>query len=91
MYWYINDVNFENITSEELNASGISFSGYYNHYPPYTVGCDYHYSYLTMDGNCINNNTVVYCVVLGDEIGYNDTSPNTTLIVQGKISLHINV
>ena len=34
-YWFIDGVNSENMTTEELETRGISFSGYYNHNPPY--------------------------------------------------------
>ena len=58
LYWFINGVNTENMTTEEMTERGIQFSGYYNHYPPYVDGCDIQHSELTMAGNCINNNTV---------------------------------
>ena len=74
------------MTTEELETTGISFSGYYNHYPPYYYGCDIQYSLLHMAGNCLNNNTEVYCVILGDTpppYGGNTTSPTALLTVQG--------
>ncbi len=80
LYWFINGVNTENMTTEERTERGIQFSGYYNYYPPY-IYCDYQDSYLTMAGNCINNNSIIYCVVLGYE--GNTTSYTATLTVTG--------
>ena len=60
--------------TEELETRGISFSGYYNHYPLYYFGCDIQQSHLNMTGNCLNNNTEVYCVILSDTTPYNATS-----------------
>ena len=34
LYWFINGVNTENMTTEEMTERGIQFSGDYNHYPP---------------------------------------------------------
>ena len=71
------------MTSEELETSGISFSGYYNQYPPYD-GCDYQHSYLHIAGNCLNNNTEVYCVILGHSppsYGDNETSLTALMTV----------
>ena len=73
------------MTTEELETREISFSGYYNQYPPYN-GCYYQDSYLHIAGNCLNNNTEVYCVILGDEpppSGGNATSSAVVLTVQG--------
>ena len=83
LYWFINGMNFENISSEELTMRGISFSGSYNHYPPYNQSCDIQYSYLYITGNCLNNNTEIQCMVLGYAPPYNDTRPAKTLTVQG--------
>ena len=86
LYWFINGVNTENMTTEEMTERGIQFSGYYNHYPPY-ANCDFQYSYLTMAGNCINNNTEIYCVILGrypPPDGGNTTSNTATLTVTGE-------
>ena len=80
LYWFIDGVNFENISSEELATRGISFSGYYNHYPPYQF-CDIQYSLLYIAGNCLNNNTEIQCMILG--YAYNGTRPAGTLTVQG--------
>ena len=74
------------MTIEELETRGISFSGYYNNYPPYYFRCDFQYSYLHMAGNCLNNNTEVYCVILGGSpppSGGNTTSSTALLTVQG--------
>ena len=82
LYWFIDGVNSENISSEELATRGISFGGSYNNYPPYTL-CDIVYSYLYITGNCLNNNTEIQCMILGSAPPYNDTSPTQTLTVQG--------
>ena len=75
------------MTTQELKTRGISFSGYYNNYPPYYYYyCDFQYSYLYMAGNCLNNNTEVYCVILGGSpppYGGNTTSSTAPLTVQG--------
>ena len=74
------------MTSEELETRGISFSGYYSHFPPYYSGCDILHSELHIVGNCFNNNTEVYCVILGDTpppSGGNTTSSTALLTVQG--------
>ena len=36
-----------------------------------------------MTGNCLNNNTKVYCVILGNTIVYNAKSSSVILKVQG--------
>ena len=87
LYWFINGVNTENMTTEEMTERGIQFSGDYNNNPPYVDGCDIQRSYLTMAGNCINNNTEIYCVILGREPppdGGNTTSNTATLTVTGE-------
>ena len=83
LYWFIDGVNSEDISSEELTTRGISFSGSYNHYPPYYQFCDIQHSYLYITGNCLNNNTEIQCMILGYAPPYNDTSPARTLTVQG--------
>ena len=83
LYWFIDGVNSEDISSEELATREISFSGYYNHYPPYYQSCDTQYSYLYITGNCLNNNTEIQCRILGSAPPYNDTRPAGTLTVQG--------
>ena len=83
LYWFIDGVNFENISSEELATRGISFGGSYNHYPPYNQSCLYMSSYLYITGNCLNNNTEIQCMVLGYAPPYYDTRPARTLTVQG--------
>ncbi len=73
------------MTTEEITERGIQFSGYYNNDPPYTI-CSGQQSYLTMAGNCINNDSVIYCVILGDgppPDGGNTTSNTVTLTVTG--------
>ena len=87
LYWFINGVNSEDMTTEELETRGISLSGYYNYFPPY-IFCDILYSLLYMAGNCLNNNTDVYCVILGHSpppSGGNATSPTALLTVQGYV------
>ena len=83
IYWFIDGVNSEDISSEELGTRGISFSGYYNHYPPYNQSCNLQISYLYITGNCLNNNTEIQCMILGYAPPYNDTRPARTLTVQG--------
>ena len=86
LYWFINDVNTENMTSEEIEKRGMNFSGYYNNYPPYYYGCDTQYSYMTIAGNCLNNNSGIYCVIVGREpppYGGNRTSNTANLTVHG--------
>ena len=34
LYWFINGVNTENMTTEEITERGIQFSGFYNTDPP---------------------------------------------------------
>ena len=83
LYWFIDGVNSENISSEELATKGISFGGSYNHYPPYNQSCLFMHSFLYIAGNCLNNNTEIQCMILGYAPPYNDTSPARTLTVQG--------
>ncbi len=86
LYWFINGVNTENMTTEEITERGIQISGYYNSNPPYSGFCDSQHSVLTMAGNCINNNSVIYCVILGSyppPDGGNTTSNTVTLTVTG--------
>ena len=87
LYWYIDGINTEDMSSEEIADRGISFSGFYNYYPPYQ-DCYFQYSYLTMAGNCLNNNSQIHCVVLGyypPPDGGNATSNTVTLTVEGKV------
>ena len=86
IYWFIDGVNTENMTSEEIAERGINFSGNYNNYPPHEYKCVSQKSYLTMAGNCLNNNSNIYCVILGDTPPPNGgitTSNVATLTVQG--------
>ena len=79
------------MTSETLQERGIQFGGYYNYYPPYYYGCDWQYSHMIITGNCLNNNTEIYCVVLGDyppPYGGNTTSPIVNITVSGNIDLY---
>ena len=79
-YWFINGVNSEDISSEELATRGISYPPYY---PPYNQSCLFVYSHLYITGNCLNNNTEIQCMVLGSAPPYNNTSPAQTLTLQG--------
>ena len=83
LYWFIDGVNFEDISSEELATRGISFGGSYNNYPPYNQSCVFMHSFLYIAGNCLNNNTEIQCMVLGSAPPYNNTSPAQTLTLQG--------
>ena len=76
------------MSSEEIADRGISFYGNYNQNPPYQA-CYFHDSYLTMDANCLNNNSQIHCVVLGSDPppdGGNTTSNTVTLTVEGCVS-----
>ena len=68
--------------TKELETRGISFSRYYNHNPPYYDGCNIQHSHLYMTGNCLNNNTKVYCVILDYTTLYNVSSFSVILKVQ---------
>ena len=91
LYWYIDGVNTEDMTSETLQERGMQFDGYYNYYPPYYYGCDWQFSYMTITGNCLNNNTEIYCVILGSDPpslgGGNATSPIANITVSGNTSI----
>ena len=93
LYWYIDGVNTENMTNETLHERGIVFGGYYNNHPPFIWICDWQHSYMIIPGNCLNNNTQIYCVVLGDippPDGGNTTSPITNIAVSGNILIQID-
>lgn len=77
LYWFIDDVNVDDITSEDLTKRGISYYTDFNFWY-----CFLKYSILSIAGNCLNNNTEVYCVIAGDY--YNDTSLVANLTVQGR-------
>ena len=77
LYWYINGTNSNDITE------GISYSGDYNNNPPYT-SCTSQDSYMTIVGDCGNNNTEIYCVIVGDTNDSNVTSNTAYLVVQGE-------
>ena len=87
LYWFIDGMNSEKISSKKFATRGISFSGSYNHYPPYNQSCYRMYSYLYITGNCLNNNTEIQCMVLGYAPPYNGTRPAQTLTVQGMMNL----
>ena len=80
-YWFINGVNYEDISSEELTTRGISVSGDPNLLLLCTINQIHSYLYIT--GNCLNNNTEIQCMLMGSEPLNNDTSPAETLTVQG--------
>ena len=65
----------------ELDTREISFIWCYNHNPPYYDGCDIQQSHLYMTGNCLNNNTKVYCVILCNTTPYNVTRSSVILRV----------
>ena len=82
LYWYIDGVNTKNMSSEALQGRGIEQYG--DHGSPYDGSCDYLCSIMTITGNCLNNNTEVYCVILGSyppPYGGNTTSPIAIIIV----------
>ena len=61
------------MTAEEIEIRGISIF-------------TFQYSLLYITGNCLNNNTEVYCVILGHSpppSGGNTTSSTALLTVQG--------
>ena len=78
------------MSNKEIVDRGISFSGDYNHYPPYQQGCETQDSYLTIAGNYLNNNSKIHCVVLGTvplpPYGGNTTSTTATLTVEGQLN-----
>ena len=67
------------MTNEALNQRGITLSG--SNSPRYG-DCELQ-SYMTITGNCFNNNTKIYCVILGSGTS-NATSPIANIIVSGK-------
>ena len=77
------------MTFKEIEERGLKFSGYYNHYPAYYYvdvnyyDCDTQYSYMTIAGNCLNNNSEIYCVILGQAPERNQTSTTAKLTVIG--------
>ena len=64
LYWFIDGVHFDNMTTEELEIRGHIFNEYYNHDPPYYIGCDIQHLHLYMTGNCFNNNTHTHIIKL---------------------------
>ena len=72
------------MTSAEIGKRGMNFSGYYNYNPPYYSFCNAQYSYMTVAGNCLNNNSEIYCVILGAYPLQNVTSRIANLTVKGK-------
>ena len=73
------------MTDKEITERGLSFSGFYNHYPQY-VYCYVQESIMKMSGNCLNNNSEIYCVILGNKAppeGGNQTSSTAMLIIEG--------
>ena len=74
------------MTDKEITERGLSFSGFYNN-PEYKyMYCNYQYSLMKMAGNCLNNNSEIYCVLLGSQAppeGGNQTSSTSMLIIEG--------
>lgn len=89
LYWFIDGVNVENMTNEELTTRGIHLNGSFNEYPnDFQHGCEPHYSTLSMVGSCLNNNSEVHCVMLGrvpPPLGGRTTSSPAILTIQGSI------
>ena len=87
-YWFINGVNAENITEKDKEVIGVHFSGDDNHENdyPYSGKCNDYSSYMTLPGNCLNNNTEIYCVILGRDFG-NKTSAMATLTLEGTFQI----
>ena len=71
------------MTAEEIEERGLSFSGDYNYNPPYSSVCKIQYSYITLAGNCLNNNSEIYCVILGAYPLQNVTSQIANLTLNG--------
>ena len=70
---------------EEITRRRINIHNFFSNSQPYS-SCDIQYSYLTLAGNCLNNNTQIYCVILGDTpppLGGNTTSATANLTVFG--------
>ena len=78
LYWYIND-------STDV-TEGITYTGDYNTNAPYT-SCTSQDSYMTIVGDCGNNNTEIYCVIVGHTSDSNVTSSTAYLLIQGGWSL----
>ena len=72
LYWFINSVNTENMTETERSGIGMNFSGDYNQVSdfPYSGECNYQHSYMTLPGNCLNNNSEIYCIIIGRSSGF---------------------
>ena len=83
-YWFINGVNNENITEKDKEVIGVHFSCDNNHENDYLYSgeCNLYSSYMTLPGNCLNNNTEIYCVILGRDYS-NKTSAVATLTLEG--------
>ena len=83
-YWFINGVNNENITEKDKEVIGVHFSCDNNHENdyPYSGECNLYSSYMTLPGNCLNNNTEIYFVILGRDYS-NKTSAVATLTLEG--------
>ena len=75
------------MTAEEIENRGMRFSGYYNYIPQYYYDCVSQTSYLTIAGNCHNNNSEIYCVIHGDSNYGTRTSSFAYLTVKGKLHL----
>lgn len=86
LYWFINGINTKDMSTDELNNRGISFSGYYNYGSIYSGECTTQNSNLTMASNCMNDNSEIYCVVFGHReppFGGMTKTESVKLIVEG--------
>ena len=86
LYWFIDGVNTQDMTTEETTDRGLHFTGDYNQVSPYSGYCYDQTSYLTMAGICLNNNSGIYCFILG-RYGYGGrTSYDATMTINWRYS-----
>ena len=74
-------MSLEEITRRKINI----YNKFYWISQPYSL-CHPQHSYLILAGSCLNNNTQIYCVILGDTpppLGGNTTSATANLTVFG--------
>ena len=84
--WFVDGVNVDNITTEELEKREISLGAIDEQYNSYNDSCDTLNSTLCAVGNCLNNNTKMHCMVVGAEP--NSSSSIVKLTVKGIIMKH---
>jgi len=72
------------MSTDELEERGISFSGLYNYGSIFSGLCTDQNSNLTIAGNCMNNNSEIYCVVFGRFDPLKMSTESVKLIVEGK-------